>query len=84
MIANVTKLQSDSFNDMVGRAPRPAADPLVGLLGRALPTLWLRLCFVVGQAVSPASPARGRFFHSFSVVTEPCASASGPHVGGQL
>src|SRR5713101_9312219 len=54
--------------DFVGRAPWPAADPLVGLPTReksrtggsgadegVRPTVWLRLCCSAGQAVSPAN-----------------------------
>jgi hypothetical protein len=35
-------------NDFVGRAPWPAADPLVGPLR---PTFWLPLCCYVGQTI---------------------------------
>jgi hypothetical protein len=45
-------MQSSWYYDLVGRAPWPAADPLVGLLGRVHSTLWLRLCCLVGQAFS--------------------------------
>src|SRR5436853_6052694 len=57
-------------DDLVGRAPWPAADPLVGHLRRVHSSLWLRLCCLVGQAVRLAvrlpSAACGRFFHSSS------------------
>ena len=42
-------------DDLVGRAPWPAADPLVGHLRRVYSSLWLRLCCLVGQAILPAA-----------------------------
>jgi hypothetical protein len=45
-------LHSAHFDDLVGQAPWPAADPLVGHLRRVHSSLWLRLCCMVGQADS--------------------------------
>jgi hypothetical protein len=42
-----------AFENLVGQAPWPAADPLVGLFGPG--TDWLRLCCSVGQAILPAA-----------------------------
>ena len=40
-------------DDLVGRAPWPAADPLVGHRQRVHSSLWLRLCCLVGHFKLP-------------------------------
>jgi hypothetical protein len=73
-------------DDFVGRAPWPAADPLVGLLGRSQsrtrgsgadegvrPTFWLRRSCHVGQAILPAD--------ALSSASKPAAAMNGPTIG---
>src|SRR6266852_685201 len=82
---------------LVGRAPWPAADPLVGLLGPVRPTLWLLLCrlvlqdlnflarrdyFLVGQAVRLSPPAvAGVWLLLCRLVGQPILAAAGFSAG---
>ena len=65
MTARFYSCSNSEPRPLVGLAPRPEADPLVGLVGRAKgrtrgsgadegvrPTVWLRLCCFVGQVTN--------------------------------
>jgi hypothetical protein len=65
-------------DDLVGRAPWPAADPLVGLFGRVRPhQVWLRLCCSVGQAFLPAAAFQAALWLRLTLVGQMTQSVPG-------
>jgi hypothetical protein len=70
-------------DDFVGRAPWPAADPLVGLLRRrksrtraSAPRFWLRLCCSVGRR-----PSKSPLTSAEIGITVKCMTLYPPNVG---